>query len=411
MKTTNPGSRRLYNYYTEILQTEGFNSFNSIDISALSAATLAGRDIVVLGETPLTAGQVAALEAWVDAGGNLIAMRPAVALYTLLGLSDDAGVLSNAYLKFNTSAAPAAGLVDQTIQFHGDADLVTIAGGGGATSLATLYANASTATGNPAITLRSVGSNGGQAAAFLYDLARSVVYTRQGNPAWSGQDRDGFPPVRSNDLFFGAMDGDPQPDWVDLAKVEIPQADEQQRLLANLMLLINSDRKPLPRFWYFPRGEKAVIVMTGDDHGNNGTTARFERYKALSPIGCSVADWECIRSSSYVYPNTPLNVADVTAFQQEGFELLVHTDVGCEAWATETGFEPFYGEQIAALRAAFPNLLPGVSHRTHCIAWGTYDLEPSTPTTTTGHRTGFRTRLACSRDRACRCALRRQTAR
>ena len=38
--------------------------------------------------------------------------------------------------------------------------------------------------------MRSVGSNGGQAAAFTYDLARSVVYTRQGNPAWSGHERD-----------------------------------------------------------------------------------------------------------------------------------------------------------------------------------------------------------------------------
>ncbi len=40
------------------------------------------------------------------------------------------------------------------------------------------------------MTLRSVGSNGGHAAAFTYDLARSVVYTRQGNPAWAGQERD-----------------------------------------------------------------------------------------------------------------------------------------------------------------------------------------------------------------------------
>ena len=47
----------------------------------------------------------------------------------------------------------------------------------------------------------------------------------------------------------------------------IPIADEQQRLLANTILHINQDRKPLPRFWYFPRDEKAVVVMTGDAHG------------------------------------------------------------------------------------------------------------------------------------------------
>ena len=62
------------------------------------------------------------------------------------------------------------------------------------------------------MTLRSVGGAGGQAAAFTYDLARSVVYTRQGNPAWAGQERDGeHGPIRSDDLFFGAKAGDVSP--------------------------------------------------------------------------------------------------------------------------------------------------------------------------------------------------------
>ena len=63
----------------------------------------------------------------------------------------------------------------------------------------------------------------------------------------------------------------------------IPQADEQQRLLANLIQVMNLDQKPLPRFWYFPRGLKAVVVGTGDDHGNGGTAGRFDQYEANSP--------------------------------------------------------------------------------------------------------------------------------
>jgi hypothetical protein len=31
--------------------------------------------------------------------------------------------------------------------------------------------------------------------------------------------------------------------------------------------------------------------MTGDDHGNGGTAARFDQFKAASPVGCSVANW------------------------------------------------------------------------------------------------------------------------
>ena len=69
-----------------------------------------------------------------------------------------------------------------------------------------------------------------------------------------------------NDLFYGAKAGDVQPDWVDMSKIDVPQADEQQRLLANLITEMNRDKAPLPRFWYLPRGEKAAVVETGDDH-------------------------------------------------------------------------------------------------------------------------------------------------
>ena len=91
------------------------------------------------------------------------------------------------------------------------------------------------------------------------------------------------------------------PDWVNLDKVAIPQADEQQRLLANMIGFMNLDKKPLPRFWYFPRGEKAVVLMTADDHASSNVAGRFEQYKTASPAGCSVNDWDCVRSSIYIY--------------------------------------------------------------------------------------------------------------
>ena len=114
------------------------------------------------------------------------------------------------------------------------------------------------------MTLRSVGANGGQAAAFSYDLARSVVYTRQGNPAWAGQERDGTPPIRSDDLFFGAKAGDVQPDWVDLGKVAIPQADEQQHLLANLIEQMNAR----------PQALAPVLVPAARREGSRGDDRR-----------------------------------------------------------------------------------------------------------------------------------------
>ena len=317
-------------YLSEILRNEGLDEFTTLDASLLSSTVLSNFDIALLGDTALNASQVTTLTNWVNGGGKLIAMHPDKQLAGLLGLTDAGSTLSNAYLQANTASGPGVGITGQTIQYHGSADRYSL---NGATAVATLYSNATTATSNPAVTLRSVGSNGGQAAAFTYDLARSVVYTRQGNPAWAGQDRDGVGSIRPDDLFYGAKSGDVQPDWVDTSKIAIPQADEQQRLLVNLMTQMERSKLPLPHFWYLPRGLKAVVVMSGDDHAFGGTASNFDRFKQLSPAGCSVALWQCIRSTSYLYPGSPLTNAQAAGYITDGFEVALHPQVGaCPNW-------------------------------------------------------------------------------
>jgi hypothetical protein len=345
-------------YYAEILRSEGLNEFAVEDKGQLSAANLADYQVVVLAQTSLSAAQVSVVTNWVQQGGNLIAMRPDNQLAGLLGLGADTGNLSNAYLKVNSASAAGSGITADTMQFHDTADLRSLAG---ASSIATLYSTASAATSAPAVTLRSVGS--GQAAAFTYDLARSVVETRQGNPAWAGQERDGLAPIRSDDLFF--------PNWLDFNKIRIPQADEQQRLLANLVTQMNLDQAPLPRFWYLPRGEKAAVVMTGDDHGSTGGTAgQFDIFKAESPPGCSAADWECVRTTSYIYPSVtfPQGGEQPAQYQAEGFEIALHLSTGCSDF-TPADLEDDWSSQLADLNAAFPGLDPSRTSRTHCITW------------------------------------------
>ncbi|HKI00568.1 MAG TPA: hypothetical protein VKK31_01175 [Thermoanaerobaculia bacterium] len=358
-KAGNPFTR----YAGEILLAEGLNHYAIREISTVTPTVLAAYDVAILGETALTTGEVTMLTDWVNAGGNLIALRPDPQLAGLLGLTPASGTLANGYLLVSSQ-----GIVNETIQYHGTADLYTL---NGATAVAALYSNATTATANPAVTLRSVGSSGGQAAAFTYDLARSVVYTRQGNPAWAGQERDGVTPRRSDDLFFGGT----STDWIDLTKVAIPQADEQQRLLANLVLAMNADKKPLPRFWYFPRGEKAVVLMTGDDHANNGTFGRFQAYQAASPTGCSVADWECVRGTSYIFPNTPLTPLDAAVFEADGFEVAVHVNTNCADW-TAGSLETFYATQIADFATKYTGVPAPTTNRTHCIAWSDWATQP-----------------------------------
>ena len=366
-------------YPTEILRNEGMDNFTTLDASLLSAAVLSNFDVVLLGDVTLTPSQVSILSTWVNGGGKLVALHPDPQLAGLLGITSSGSTLANAYLKVDTTTGPGAGITPLTIQFHGTADRYTL---NGAAAIATLYSTATAATTNPAVALRSVGSSGGQAAAFTYDLARSIVLTRQGNPAWAGQERDGTLGVRPDDMFYGAKSGDVQPDWVDTSKIAIPQADEQQRLLVNLITKMEQSKLPLPHFWYLPLGKKAALVMSGDDHSpvseaNGGTASNFDRFKQLSPAGCVVALWQCVRSTSYIYPNSSLTSAQATSYTADGFEVALHPSYGgCNATpGSPATLTSLFDTQLTSWSSKYTGIPFPVSSRTHCAEWPDWDSE------------------------------------
>jgi hypothetical protein len=352
-------------YAAEILRAEGLTEFSVKDISSLTIGSLGNFDVIILGEMSVSPDQLTALSNWVNDGGTLITFKPNASLTSLLGITASSGTLSNKYLQVKTGAGPGEGITHETIQFHGDANLHTL---NGATSIATLFTDAATATSNPAVTTFNVGTHGGKAIAFTYDLPKSIIYTRQGNPAWAGQERDGQAPIRSDDLFFG-LPQNTGTDWVDFNKIAIPQADEQQRLLANIIIQSNLHRKPLPRLWYLPKGLKAAIVMTGDDHATNGTTGRFNHYLSLGPNSPEdVADWNSIRGTSYIYPNTPMTNAQAVAFESQGFEIALHPNTACTNY-TEASLNNTINSQSSTFSSTFPGLSAPVTNRTHCLVW------------------------------------------
>jgi|SRR5262245_30971206 len=362
-------------YYQEILRAEGINSFNVLDITQLNSSMFIPYEMAILGEMQLTSAQAEMFISWVVfGGGKLIAMRPDKKLAPLFGLRDAASVRSDAYLQVDTAREPGAGIVNQTIQYHGPADLYTLVE---ATQVAALYSSPTQATSNPAVTHRKLPdlepNRGGEAAAFTFDLARSIVYSRQGNPAWEGQDRDGESPIRPNDLFFG---GNSDPDFVNLDKVEIPQADELQRLLANMILHMHSDFLPLPRFWYLPSMKKAVILMAGDDHGTpNSTQTTFDMLINESPQPCSVADWSCYRATGWLYTSSGLTTGQALAYHNQGFDLGAHVSTNCQNWTPQT-LEDFFTLDLASFAAKYTGLPAQKTNRTHCTPWSDWATHP-----------------------------------
>ena len=54
-----------------------------------------------------------------------------------------------------------------------------------------------------------------------------------------------------------------------------------------------------------------------------------------------MANWECIRSSSYVYPNTAFSNAQAAAgYHADGFEVGIHVNTNCADW-TPASLEDF----------------------------------------------------------------------
>jgi hypothetical protein len=360
-------------YLKELLTAEGLTTFATTDAGNIGASvSLSSYKVLVLGEAALTEAQVTLVTNWVSAGGSLIAMRPAANLEALLGLNPSQGTQDGGYILIDTTQAPGAGITAETMQYHGPADRRTVASG--TRVVATLYSDATTPTPYAAITLRTVGS--GTAMAFTYDLAKSVILTRQGNPAWQGQNRDGSPigpGARSNDLFYGNASFDPKPDWVNLNKVQIPQADEQQRLLANMLHL--SSAVPLPRLWYFPKGKKAVVVMTGDGHPGGAIVQRWQQYLDASPVGCSVEDWECVRGTVYDFIGG-LSAAQAVGYDAQGFEYALHVNTGCADY-TATSLNPqFFTPQLNNFGTAYPGIPAPTTNRTHCIAFSDWATQP-----------------------------------
>lgn len=358
-------------FYVEILRAEGANCFTVVPAKSLNEEVLRSHELVLLSSITTTPDQVALLTRWLNQGGRIVAMRPVPELAHLFGLQPTGHTIEEGYIKVETTRSPGRGVSDRAMQFHGVADVHQVVD---CTVIAELLESADNPASCPAVVVRQLEDGRGCAAAFTYDLARSVVQTRQGNPAWVGQNRDGDLLNRSDDLFFGAAVGDEQRDWVDPELLDLPQADEQQRLLMNVLAHMCADRIVLPRFWYLPDRRAAAIVMTGDDHALNGTAERFQDYRDLDVITAESRAWNKVRATSYVYAHSPMTDADALELEKQGFEISLHlTTKGTEY---DLGsLNRAYRRQMKLFRSRYPSVSPPSTHRTHCVVWSDWTTQ------------------------------------
>jgi hypothetical protein len=272
------GTDRNFGTYTaEILKAEGFNVFHldSISGNKISASYLHEFNMVILAEPDPDPGTIQLLYNYVEKGGNLIAFRPNPAFSELFGIVSDKENLTGGYLHIDTTTEQGNGLSGKTLQLHVPGDSYALAGG---TPVAFFAAADGGRERNPAVVYH--GYRKGHAIAFLYNLPQNIVYTRQGNPAFAGIEKDGIHGIRGMDLFAEG--------WVDTSNNTINQADEQMALLSHCIETMDKDNLTLPRFWYFPDTLKCLITLTND--GEYKTEADFEpQFRDVDSMGATMS--------------------------------------------------------------------------------------------------------------------------
>jgi hypothetical protein len=295
-------------YLAEILRAEGINAFATAELSAVTASSLTGRRLTILAETPLTASQASTFSSYVASGGRLVAMRPDAQLYSALGISAVAGTTANGYALVN-QAGPGAGLQSMTLPIKGSATHYALTT---ATSAATLYSTSSTSTGRPAVAV------GARTAAWAFDLARSVAYVRQGDPAFADVDDDPIPVNRTVDIFYGR---------IDLDRVQTPHADVQMRLFSRVIESLLADSTPLPKLWYFPGTSRTLMLPTADSH-----TSVLAPFNAL----LAAADTYGARLSFYLSRYTNVPSANVDQWRSAGHDVGLHPFFAPDGYEDDT---------------------------------------------------------------------------
>jgi hypothetical protein len=325
-------------YLAEILRAEGINSFATAPLSAVDAATLQDARLVILAETPLSAGQATLFANYVAGGGRLVAMRPDAQLAPTLGLSTLGTTTSDGYVLIDQSG-PGGGLQNLTLPFKGAATHYALAG---ATPVAALYENRTSSTGRPAVVTFN------RTAAWSFDLARSTAYTRQGDPAFAGQDRDGQGGYRATDIFFQT---------IDLERVGTPHADVQMRLFSRVIGALLADSQPLPRLWYFPGTARTIVIPTGDSH-----TSSLGEYTTLLASAENFGARMTIYLSRYI----SLPSSTVSTWVADGHEMSLHPYFEPDGFA---GNMPAgYAAAASWFAGAIP-VPPAPTSRHHSLEW------------------------------------------
>jgi hypothetical protein len=336
-------------FVAEVLRSEGVCGFRTAELTDVNEALLGESSVAILTRcsTPNKARDL--LAKYVASGGQLIILASEAALEPLLGLSPTPAGILDGYFRLQLGQEVSRGLPAESMQFHGAARhwLPT-----GAEILASLYSDAISPNGFPALTLNRYGE--GRVAAFTFDLGESIATTRQGNARCSYSKFDGANNgPRPGDLFGGG--------WMDVSKEHLPQADVLQALFAHLIQLLSPI--PVPRVWYLPGLARGLLLLTGDGEASDPANFRAQ-IAAVEQYGGHI--------TFYLKDDTKISAEQESEWRNRGHGFGLHPWAGPEP--SIQLIQELWPRQEESFRTKFGHASRTL--RSHWLQWCGYSQQP-----------------------------------
>ncbi len=241
----------VYGCFTEeILKSEGFNGFETVDIDRSGFPELKAGDIAILTRCFLRKAEMELVHRSVTAGARMVCFQPSWGLAERFGVKSRKQVLNPGWVQISPGF-PGTG---SPIQTHRPIALYEADNGTWQRLAEAVDVEWKTGYG-PAVIRGSVGK--GEIVFFFYDLPSAVAGIRFGNPELASMLTSGhWGWTHAPDLFF---------EYTDSRVLRLPQADFHGQFLAKTLTDISA--YPLPRFWYYPRTEQrsAAVFQSDDD--------------------------------------------------------------------------------------------------------------------------------------------------
>jgi len=294
-------SSRYSHYVTELLAVEGFAAVDEIGLEDLGERLAANPGLLILPRLALPEDLANRVVAYVNAGGNLVALQPDAPLLRKLGLRPTFHTVTNGILTF-TPDGLLEGLPLDPVQVIVPVMTVAAEPEADATELARVSAPDDVLTGTGAIHHLRIGQ--GQAVVFGFDLANAVARLRHGDPSLADIPNHRWDHIqRPSDLFVGQLDP---------RQANVPQADILTAVLGRAI----ESLAPQPRLWYYPAAsQRGVLLMTSDDDWS--TLEQFETMLAV------LKQYEAT-CTYYVVHSSTLTTDHMDAWEQEGHVFSVH---------------------------------------------------------------------------------------